>query len=72
LNASIKSVSDGKLLPALLQAELKQDDNWLAKFKSLPDAPETRYLLEVMASGDFEDMLRNYLDLYDLSKRLAA
>jgi tetratricopeptide (TPR) repeat protein len=72
LDASIKSVGEGKLLPFLLRKELEQGGNWIAKFKSLPEAPETRYLLEMMASGDFQDSLKNYLDLNDLSKRLES
>jgi hypothetical protein len=72
LDASIKSVSEGKLLPALLREELKQDGKWIAKLKSLPDAPETSYLLDMMASNDFQESLKNYLDLHDLSKRLAS
>jgi hypothetical protein len=72
LDASIKSVSDGKFLPALLQAGSNQGGNWIAKFRPLAEAPETRYLFEMMASGDFEESLRNYLDLYDLSERLAS
>lgn len=72
LDASIKSVSEGKLLPALMRKELKPDDNWIRKIKSLPDAPETRYLLDVMASKDFHESLKNYSDLLDLSKRLVT
>ena len=33
---------------------------------SLPEAPETYYLMELMASHDFQTALQNYLDLEDL------
>ena len=72
LDASIKSVNEGRFLPALMRKELKQDDNWIAKIKSFPDAPETRYLLDMMTSKDFHESLKNFSDLHDLSKRLAA
>lgn len=72
LDASIRSVHEGKFLPALLREELKQDANWIAKLRDLPDTPETHYLLELMASHDFQESLKSYLDLDDLSKRLAS
>jgi hypothetical protein len=72
LDASIKSVRDGKFLQALLHQELQQDENWIAKLRSLPEAPETHYLIELMAANDFQASLKNYLDLYDLSKRLES
>ncbi|MEN8196617.1 MAG: hypothetical protein ABFS30_08885, partial [Pseudomonadota bacterium] len=34
------------------------------------DAPETYYLMELMASHDFQTALQNYLDLEDLRSRL--
>ena len=63
---------DGKFLKALLHEELKQEENWIAKIRALPETPETYYLLELMASDDFQESLKNYLDLDDLSKRLAS
>jgi hypothetical protein len=72
LDASIKSVSEGKLLKALLHEGLKQDKDWIVKLRSLPETPETYYLLELMASRDFEESIKNYLDLDDLSKRLES
>lgn len=72
LGASIKSVQEGKFLQALTREELKQDSDWVVKLRSLPEAPETYYLLELMASHDFQESLRNYLDLNELQKKLAA
>jgi hypothetical protein len=72
LNASIKSIREGKFLKALLREELKQDSAWLVKLRNLPESPETYYLMELMASHDFQMSLRNYLDLDELRKKLAA
>jgi hypothetical protein len=72
LGASIKSVREGKFLQALAREELKQDSDWVVKLRSLPEAPETYYLLELMASHDFQESLRNYLDLNELHKKLAV
>ena len=70
LGASIISIREGKFLKALVREELKQDANWAVKLRELPETPETFYLLELMASHDFQESLKNYLDLDDLRKRL--
>jgi tetratricopeptide (TPR) repeat protein len=70
LGASITSIREGKFLKALVREELKQDPNWVVKLRELPETPETFYLLELMASHDFQESLKNYLDLDDLRKRL--
>jgi len=70
LGASIKSVKEGKFLQALSREELKQDSDWVVRLRSLPEAPETHYLLQLMASHDFQESLKNYLDLNELQKKL--
>jgi len=72
LGASIKSIREGYFLRALVREELKQDVNWVVKLRKLPQTPETYYLLELMASHDFQESLKNYLDLEELRKRLEA
>jgi len=72
LDASIKSIREGKFLKALVSDELKQDKDWVVKLRVLPETPETYYLLEMMASNDFQESLQNYFDLDDLRKRLEA
>ncbi|HBA89913.1 MAG TPA: hypothetical protein DCZ75_18545 [Geobacter sp.] len=70
LGASITSVQEGKFLQALAREELKQDSDWVVKLRNLPQAPETYYLLELMAAHDFQESLKNYLDLNELRKKL--
>jgi tetratricopeptide repeat protein len=72
LGASITSVQEGKFLQALAREELKQDSDWAVKLRDLPEAPETYYLLQLMASHDFQESLKNYLDLNELHKKLAV
>jgi len=72
LGASIESVREGKFLQALAREELKQDSDWVVKLRNLPEAPETYYLLELMAADDFQESLKNYLDLNELQKKLAT
>ncbi len=70
LSASITSIREGKFLKALVREELEQDANWVVKLRELPETPETFYLLDLMASHDFQESLKNYLDLEQLRKKL--
>jgi tetratricopeptide (TPR) repeat protein len=70
LGVSITSIREGKFLKALVREELKQDPNWVVKLRELPETPETFYLLDLMASHDFQESLKNYLDLEQLRKKL--
>ena len=70
LSASITSIREGKFLKALVREELKQDANWVVRLRELPETPETFYLLDLMASHDFQESLKNYLDLEQLRKKL--
>jgi hypothetical protein len=70
LDASIKSIREGHFLKALVREELKQDADWVVKLRRLPKTPETYYLLNLMASHNFQESLKNYLDLEELRKRL--
>lgn len=70
LTASIKGIREGNFLRALVREELQQDANWVVKLRKLPETPETFYLLELMASHDFQESLKNYLDLEQLRQKL--
>jgi len=70
LSDSIKSIREGTFLNALARGEFKQDANWVVKLRNLPESPETYYLLDLMASHDFQESLKNYLDLEQLRRKL--
>jgi hypothetical protein len=72
LSASIESIHEGHFLDALTRQELQQDGNWVVRLRNLPESPETYYLLELMASHDFQESLKNYVDLEELRKKLAT
>jgi tetratricopeptide (TPR) repeat protein len=72
VDASIRSVREGKFLKALAREEIRQGKDWVIRLRSLPDTPETFYLAGLMASHDFQTALQNYLDLEDLRKRMDA
>jgi hypothetical protein len=70
LDDSIKNIRKGKFLVALLDDKSGKDKNWVVNLRDLPDAPETRYILELMASHDFQQSYKNYKDLADLRHHL--
>ena len=72
LNESIDSIRHGKFLEALIREEIRKDKDWVIRLRSLPEAPETYYLMELMASHDFQTGLQNYLDLADLRRKLVT
>src|SRR5467141_3020214 len=72
VDASIRSIREGQFLNALMREESREDETWVIRLRNLPDAPETYYLMELMASHDFQTALHNYLDLEDLRSRLNA
>ena len=72
LNASIESIRDGRFLEALIREEIRNDKDWVIRLRALPETPETYYLMELLASHDFQTGLQNYLDLADLKKKLLS
>ena len=70
VDASIGSIKEGRFLKALIREESREDQSWVIRLRSLPDSPETYYLMELMASHDFQTALQNYLDLEDLRSKL--
>lgn len=72
LNESIESIREGKFLEALIREEIQKDKDWVVRLRSLPETPETYYLMQLLASHDFQTGLQNYLDLADLKRRLLS
>ncbi|HJR70223.1 MAG TPA: tetratricopeptide repeat protein [Gammaproteobacteria bacterium] len=72
LDASLTSIREGKFLKVLVREEVRQDKDWVIRLRSLPESPETYYLMELLASHDFQTALQNYLDLEDLRRKLAS
>jgi len=72
LESSIDSIRKGQFLEALVRQEIRQDEDWVIRLRELPESPETYYLMELLASHDFQTALRNYLDLEDLRTKLES
>ena len=63
IDDSIALIRDGKLLDRILGEEKKDTVGWFWQLKNLPDAPESRYLYEMLAGNEFQEGLKNYRDL---------
>ena len=50
LDESLTSIRDGKFLKVLVREEVRQDKDWVIRLRSLPESPETYYLMELLAS----------------------
>ncbi|UCF68061.1 MAG: tetratricopeptide repeat protein, partial [Acidobacteriota bacterium] len=72
VDASIDSIREGRFLNALIREETRQNKDWVIRLRSMTDAPETFYLMQLMASHEFQTALQNYLDLEDLRSKLFA
>jgi tetratricopeptide (TPR) repeat protein len=72
VDASIDSIKEGRFLSALIREESREDETWVITLRNLPDAPETYYLMDLMASHDFQTALQNYLDLEELRSKLGG
>ncbi len=72
INTSIESIREGKFLEALIREEIRKDKDWVIRLRTLPETPETYYLIQLLASHDFQTGLQNYLDLADLRRKLLS
>jgi tetratricopeptide (TPR) repeat protein len=70
IDDSIEEIRSGKLLDRLLTDDKKDTLTWLWQLQKLPDAPESRYLYQLLASNDFQEGLRNYRELNYMSRNL--
>ena len=66
LDDSIRSIRQGKFLATLLSKEVQTDKKLIANLHKLNEAPESHYILQLMASHDFQESLKNYSDLAEL------
>ncbi len=72
VDASIANIREGAFLEALVREEIRRDEDWVIRLRKLPNAPETFYLIDLVASHDFQTALQDYLDLEDLRRKLDA
>jgi hypothetical protein len=71
LDASMRSILDGKLRAALLKDPEERNSTFIQNLRAQADAPETRYMLDLMASHDFQESVKNYRDMEALRLNLS-
>jgi hypothetical protein len=72
IDVSITEIQAGDLLDRLLGDDKKNSVSWYWQLQNLPDAPESRYLYQLLASNDFQEGLKNYRELNYMSHNLEA
>ena len=63
-------IRSGDLLDRLLTDDKKDTLTWYWQLKTLPDAPESRYLYQLLATNEFQEGLKNYRELHFMSHNL--
>ncbi len=71
LSASMDAIRNGDMISALLADGEPERMGWFWHPQNIGDAPEGRYLYELMADHAFQENLKNYRDLLFLRKNLA-
>ena len=66
------SIQQGRMVETIVRRDLDAETGWEWKLKDLPDAPETYYLQDLLASHRFQEALKNYRDIRLLSRNLDA
>jgi hypothetical protein len=69
IDASIEQIKSGTLLDRLLDDDAK-GLTWYWQLETLPDAPESRYLYQLLAGNEFQEGLRNYRELGFMRRNL--
>jgi hypothetical protein len=72
LDGAIAAIEKGDMLEHVLAKERSAEAQygWAWQLKTLPDAPESRYLYMLLAGNDFQEGLKNYRGLVSMSSTL--
>jgi len=70
IDDSIAAIRSGRMVDEILQHDAANEMGWFWRMREIPDAPESRYLLHLMASHNFQEALKNYRDLRFLMRNL--
>jgi hypothetical protein len=70
LDDAVVSLGASRMLDELLAAEQQGQTGWFWQLKTLPDAPQSRYLYTLLADNDFQEGLKNYRDLASFNATL--
>ena len=71
IDRTIEHIETGALLDEFLGQDPLETTGWYWKLEQLPEGPESRYLLHLLATHSFQEGLKNYRDLGYLRQNLA-
>jgi predicted negative regulator of RcsB-dependent stress response len=72
LDTAIERIETGEFFDAFIDNDPLHETGWYWRLEELPEGPEARYLLRVMATHKFQEGLKNYRDLNYLHRNLDA
>jgi hypothetical protein len=70
LDDAITRINSGAMLEEVIKSERESRYGWFWQLKTVPDAPESRYLYAVLAGHDFQEGLKNYRDMVYMAHTL--
>ncbi len=70
LGRALQSLRAGDFLAAIVSDDLAEEAGGISTGERLPDTAENRYLIQLFASHNFHETLKNYRDLQSLSRNL--
>jgi tetratricopeptide (TPR) repeat protein len=70
IDDSIERIRNGALLDRLLNDDSKSTLTWYWQLETVPDAPESRYLYQLLAGNAFQEGLKNYRELGFMRRNL--
>ena len=70
LDQTIAHIESGELFDEFLSIDPSDSTGWYWKLEQLPEGPEARYLLHLLARHEFQEGLKNYRDLNYLHRNL--
>lgn len=71
LDTAVESVSNGALLVDWLAAQESVGTGWYFELEQVPANDQSRYLIELMASHEFQEGVKNYRDLIAMRENLS-
>ena len=70
IDQAMYRIESGEFLSEFLTQDALETTGWSWKLESLPEAPESRFLLHLLATHRFQEGLKNYRDLSYLLRNL--
>lgn len=72
LDDSIQSIHAGKMVANILRPDGSSEMGWFWQMRALPPTSESRYLILLLSSNEFQEAFKNYRDLRFLQSNLHA